>query len=49
VHRLRVEFGGKGEDFLARDAAWSERAKMAGLEILEDRRGHDWGDSRKEA
>src|SRR5439155_18090113 len=41
MHRLRVEFGGKGQNFLARDAAWSEPAEMAGREIFECQRGHD--------
>ena len=35
MHRLRVEFGGKGQNLLARDAARSERAEMAGREIFE--------------
>ena len=43
MHRLRVEFGGKGQDFLARDAARSERAETAGREVFECQRGHDWG------
>ena len=35
MHRLRVEFGGKGQNFLARDAARSESPEMAGREIFE--------------
>ena len=41
MHRLRVEFGGKGQNLLARDAAGSEPAEMAGREIFECQRGHD--------
>src|SRR5258708_38629142 len=42
VHRLRIEFGGKGKHFLARDAARSESAEMAGRKIFEGQR-HDGG------
>ena len=41
MHGLRIELGGKGENFLARDAARSELAEMAGLEVFEGKRGHD--------
>jgi hypothetical protein len=40
MHRLRIELGGKGKDFLARDAARSESAEMAGRKIFEGQR-HD--------
>src|SRR6185369_11057261 len=40
VHRLRVEFGGKGKNLLARDVARSERAEVAGREVFEGQRCH---------
>ena len=41
MHRLRIEFRGKGQDLLARDMARSERAEMAGFEIFEGQHCHD--------
>jgi hypothetical protein len=38
MHRLRIELGGKGQNFLARDVAWSESAEMAGRKIFEGKR-----------
>ena len=38
MHRLRIEFGGEGQNLLARDVARSERAEMAGREIFEGQR-----------
>src|SRR5215831_18174411 len=35
MHRLWIEFGGKGQDFLARDVAGSECAESAGRKIFE--------------
>src|ERR1700730_5491670 len=43
MHRLRIELSGKGQNFLARDAARSELAEMARLEVFEDKGVHDWG------
>src|SRR5947207_3490144 len=40
MHRLRVEFGGKRQNFLARDVARSEPAEMAGREVFEGQRCH---------
>jgi hypothetical protein len=43
VHRLRIELGGKSEDLLARDAARSECAEMAGRKIFKrQRHDGDW-------
>src|SRR5438270_4855638 len=47
MHRLRIELGGKRKNLLARDAARSESAEMAGWKIFEGER-HD-GDCRREA
>ncbi|GCC47268.1 hypothetical protein chiPu_0031153 [Chiloscyllium punctatum] len=49
MHRLRVEFGGEGEDFLARHMARAERAETAGLEVFEGQRGHEMRICRREA
>jgi hypothetical protein len=35
MHGLGIELGGKGENFLARDAARSELAQTAWLEVFE--------------
>src|SRR4029450_1847496 len=40
MHRLRVEFGGKGQNLLARDVARSKRAEMAGRKVFEGQRHH---------
>ncbi len=42
MHRLRIEFGGEREHFLARDMARTERAEAAGLKIFESQ-GHRSG------
>ena len=38
MHRLRIEFGGKGQYLLARDMARPESAETAGREIFEGQR-----------
>ena len=40
MHRLRIEFGGEGDDFLARDQARTIFAEQAGLEVFEIEFGH---------
>ena len=40
MHRLRIEFGGEGDDFLARDQARTVFAEQAGLEVFEIEFGH---------
>src|SRR3981081_2984480 len=47
MHRLRIEFGGKGKHFLPRDAARSIGAEMTGRKIFKGE-SHD-GDGPKEA
>src|ERR1700752_5197740 len=43
MHRLRVKFARKLEDFRSRDAARAERTETAGFEVFERQRGHGWG------
>src|ERR1700733_9958067 len=43
MHRLRIEFGGKRQYFLARNAARTEGAEMAGGKIFEGERHNGWG------
>src|SRR3954452_25332277 len=47
MHRLGIEFGGKGKHLLTRDSAWAECAEMAGREIFEGQ--HDLGIAAREA
>jgi hypothetical protein len=43
MHRLRIELGGEGANFLDRDVAWSETAQRARLKVLENKRVHGRG------
>src|SRR5438105_14527397 len=47
MHRLGIEFGGKGKHLLTRDPAWAECAEMARREVFEGQ--HDLGIAAREA